>query len=322
VRETRAIKSSMQEVVIFLEDFSWTNSQTLFDNLRKPKSGGMDAKPSAMDMSKPDLNDVVYDAYLANDRTLADPELIDVERNGEVRLRIINAGASTNFTIDLGAVEGTLVAVDGNPIVPLKARQFPLAVSQRADIILRMPADGSAVPVLARGEGPRLQTGIVLRPPGAAVAKISSEGAEAAPVVGLGQELLLRASQPLPARLADRSVPVDLTGTMTGYIWGMPVHGQGGAPVKVARGERVELVMRNVTMMAHPMHLHGHSFQVSEINGQRISGAMRDSILVPPKTTVKVVFDANNPGLWAFHCHNLFHMVAGMFATVVYDGFS
>jgi FtsP/CotA-like multicopper oxidase with cupredoxin domain len=85
----------------------------------------------------------------------------------------------------------------------------------------------------------------------------------------------------------------------------------GGVPVTVAKGERVELAMRNVTMMAHPMHLHGHSFQVSEING-----AMRDSI-----TIVKVIF-ANNPGLWAFHCHNLYHMVAGMFATVVYDGFS
>lgn len=97
VREKSAIKSGMQEAVIFLEDFSWTNSQTLFDNLRKPKSGGMD-------MSKPDLNDIDYDAYLANERTLADPDVIDVERNGEVRLRIINAGASTNFTIDLGAV--------------------------------------------------------------------------------------------------------------------------------------------------------------------------------------------------------------------------
>jgi FtsP/CotA-like multicopper oxidase with cupredoxin domain len=289
---------------VFLEDFSWTNSQTLFDNLRKPKSGGVGMKASAMDMSKPDLNDVIYDAYLANDRTLADPEVIDVERNGEVRLRIINAGASTNFTIDLGSVEGTLVAVGGNPIVPLKASQFPLAVAQRADIVLRMPADGSAVPVLARGEGPPLQTGIVLRPPGAVVAKISSESSAAAPVVGLDQELLLRATQPLPARSVDRSGPVDLTGAMTGYVWGMPVNGMGGVPVTVAKGERVELAMRNVTMMAHPMHLHGHSFQVSEINGQRLSGAMRDSILVPPKTIVKVIVDANNPGLWAFHCHN------------------
>ena len=130
-RETSAIKSGMQEIVIFLEDFSRTNSQTLFDNLRKPKSGGMDMKATAMDMSKPDLNDVDYDAYLANERTLADPDVIDVEGNGEVRLRIANPGASTNFTIDLRAVEGTLVAVDGNPIVPLKARQFPLAVPAR-----------------------------------------------------------------------------------------------------------------------------------------------------------------------------------------------
>jgi FtsP/CotA-like multicopper oxidase with cupredoxin domain len=322
VRETSAIKSGMQEVVIFLEDFSWTDPQTLFDNLRKPpKPGGMGAM-SGMDMSKPDLNDVDYDAYLANERTLADPEVIDVERNADIRLRIINAGASTNFTIDLGPVEGTLVAVDGNPIVPLTARQFPLAVAQRADIVLRMSTDGSAVPVLARGEGAPLQTGIVLRPPGATIAKISSEGDAAAPVVGLDQELLLRASQKLLARPVDRSVPVDLTGTMIGYIWGMPVEGMGGVPVTVAKGQRVELVMRNVTMMAHPMHLHGHSFQVTEIDGQRFSGAIRDSILVPPKKTVKVIFDANNPGLWAFHCHNLFHMVAGMFATVVYDGFA
>jgi len=61
---------------------------------------------------------------------------------------------------------------------------------------------------------------------------------------------------------------------------------------------------------------------VTEVASQRFSGAIRDSILVPPKTQVKVIFDANNPGLWAFHCHNLFHMVAGMFATVVYDDFS
>jgi FtsP/CotA-like multicopper oxidase with cupredoxin domain len=94
------------------------------------------------------------------------------------------------------------------------------------------------------------------------------------------------------------------------------------APVTVKRGERVELAMRNTTMMAHPMHLHGHNFQVTEINGQPFSGAVRDSVLVPPQAMVKVVFDADNPGLWAYHCHNLYHMEAGMFTTVVYEGFS
>jgi len=87
----------------------------------------------------------------------------------------------------------------------------------------------------------------------------------------------------------------------------------------VAEGERVELVIINQTMMPHPMHLHGHSFQVVAIDGHRFVGAVRDTVLVPPKTTVTVVFDADNPGWWAFHCHLLYHQHAGMFATLRYD---
>ena len=73
----------------------------------------------------------------------------------------------------------------------------------------------------------------------------------------------------------------------------------------------MELVLTNQTMMPHPMHLHGHSFQVVAINGKRFAGAVRDTVLVPPKTTVIVAFDANNPGWWAFHCHLLYHQHAG-----------
>jgi len=201
-------------------------------------------------------------------------------------------------------------------------QQFPLAVAQRVDIIMRMPADGKAVPVLARGEGRMLQTGVVLRPPGAAVPKILETAQDAAPPISLMEEMKLRAAQPLPSRPIDRSVPVDLIGNMASYTWGLEVNGLAGAPVTVAKGERVELVMRNTTMMAHPMHLHGPSFQVTEINGQSFPGAVRDTVLVTPRTTVKVVLDADNPGLWAFHCHNLYHMEAGMFTTMVYRGFT
>jgi len=70
--------------------------------------------------------------------------------------------------------------------------------------------------------------------------------------------------------------------------------------------------------MSHPMHLHGHSFQIVEINGTRIEGALRDTIMVPPKMTVTVALDTNSPGLWAFHCHNLYHLAAGMFSTMAY----
>ena len=81
-------------------------------------------------------------------------------------------------------------------------------------------------------------------------------------------------------------------------------------------GERVEIVMRNDTGMSHPMHLHGHDVQVIEIDGKKLNGAVRDTLIVPAKSTIKVIFDANNPGVWAFHCHILYHLAAGMFTVL------
>jgi FtsP/CotA-like multicopper oxidase with cupredoxin domain len=89
----------------------------------------------------------------------------------------------------------------------------------------------------------------------------------------------------------------------------------------VKQGQRVEFELVNRTMMAHPMHLHGHAFQVVAIDGRRIQGAVRDTVLVMPRgARVRIAFDANNPGRWAFHCHNLYHMQTGMMTEVRYDG--
>lgn len=66
------------------------------------------------------------------------------------------------------------------------------------------------------------------------------------------------------------------------------------------------------------MHLRGHEFQVVEIDGKRFPGAVRDTVLVPPGRRVVIAFDANNPGLWAFHCHLLYHLDAGMVTTLRY----
>lgn len=319
IREASLKGRDLQEIVVLLGDFSWKPPQEIFEGLRKP-AGGMAAMH--MDRGGPDLNDVDYDAYLANDRTLDDPAVIAVERGGRIRLRLINGGSSTNFTIDLGSLTGSLVAVDGNPVLPLNGSRFPLGIAQRADIEFTLPGGGQAVPVLALGEGTPMRTGIILKPPAASVSRISPKAETAGPVIGLEQERMLKAAVPLPERAVDRSIPVALDGTMMGYRWSMPIDGMGGLPATVAQGERVELVFRNLTPMSHPMHLHGHVFQVTEINGTTLKGALRDTIMVPPEATVKVVFDADNPGLWAFHCHNLYHMAAGMFSTLVYLGFS
>jgi FtsP/CotA-like multicopper oxidase with cupredoxin domain len=73
--------------------------------------------------------------------------------------------------------------------------------------------------------------------------------------------------------------------------------------------------------MSHPMHLHGHVFQVTEIDGTPLSGASRDTVLVTPRQTVKVQFDAAYPGYWMLHCHLLYHQAGGMMTVLKYEGF-
>lgn len=88
--------------------------------------------------------------------------------------------------------------------------------------------------------------------------------------------------------------------------------------LEVRSGQRVSQGFMNHSMMAHPMHLHGHHFQVVGINGRRVAGAVRDTVLVPPMATITVEFDADNPGRWLYHCHNLYHTAAGMMSELGY----
>jgi len=263
-----------------------------------------------------DLNDIDYDAYLANDRTLDDPEVIRVEANGRVRLRIINGAAATAFTIDTGRLRGELIAVDGQDIAPIAGSSFPIAMGQRLDIRLAIPKDGGAFPILALREGARERTGIVLASAKAPVEKLAPLGPRKGPLVGLDLEERLSAARPLAPRAADRRYAVTLTGDMAGYAWSI----QGGDALSIKSGERVEIVMRNMSMMTHPMHLHGHHFQVVGIDGRVLRGAMRDTVAATPMSTVTIAFDATNPGRWAFHCHHLYHMATGMMAFVNYEG--
>lgn len=319
-----------QEVVILLHDFSFKSPEELLGTLTQPKEAdaghGAMATPGmdhgAMDMpgmdmagmSTMDLNDIEYDAYLANDRTLDDPEVVQVERGGLVRLRIINGATATAFTIDLGEIEGELIAVDGQKVRPIRGTRFPMTMGQRIDVRLELPKDGKSHAVLALREGAAERTGVVLKPTGAAVAKIGTAGTENGPVLDLELERVLEADIPLPARSSDSSYLMSLMGDMAAYRWALG----SDRPLEVAAGQRAEVKMTNTSMMAHPMHLHGHRFQVVAIDDQSINGAVRDTVLVPPSRSVTIAVDADNPGQWAFHCHHLYHMAAGMMATFGY----
>jgi FtsP/CotA-like multicopper oxidase with cupredoxin domain len=95
--------------------------------------------------------------------------------------------------------------------------------------------------------------------------------------------------------------------------------------IKVDKGDKVKVTLTNKSMdkSDHPMHLHGHFFQVLSKNGKPLEGAplMKDTLNVKPGETYEVAFIADNPGNWMFHCHDLHHASAGMMTMVKYNNF-
>ena len=315
VAENGAALVDEQEHVIILHDFTFRDPREILAELQA--GGGMHAKHAGHRMAMA-MADISYDAMLANDRTLADPEIVVAEKGGRFRLRVINAAAASNMWIDLGTLEGELIAVDGNSIRPVKGKIFPLAIAQRADIRLSLPQGPGAYSILFTVEGSNMRSGVILKSGDAAIAKVSERG-DLAPTLDLSLEPHLRSIAELPDDPVARTEIVTLTGGDSRYQWGL-----NGKPMMhdtlftVRQGERYEVVMQNQTSMAHPMHLHGHYFRVVGIDGQRFKGAIRDTVLVPVGGQVTIQFDADNPGTWAFHCHHLYHMNSGMMGAIAY----
>jgi len=275
----------------------------------------------AMVNAAPANIDVKYDALLANKRTIDNPEVMTVKPGQTVLLRIIAASVASDFFINTGALDAELLAVDGQPVQPLRGNYFQLSIAQRLDLRVTIPQSGGAFPIIAQGEGTTLQCGVVLATDGANIAALPTSASMLTTALDNTQELLLRASAPLATKKIDRSLPAVLSGTMQGYQWfinGNQYPNRKTLDVKL--GERVEIVLINNTPMGHPMHLHDGAFQVVEINGKPISGAQRDTIEVPPHATIKIAFDADNIGLWPLHCHIGYHADSGMMTLLKYDG--
>lgn len=118
-------------------------------------------------------------------------------------------------------------------------------------------------------------------------------------------------------RKEEREITVHLGGTMERYIW--TLNGKKFAdakPIELKYGERVKLTYVNDTMMAHPMHLHGMFMQL--VNGQPANRLPNKHIVsVPPGQSYSVMLTADEAGEWAFHCHLLYHMEAGMMRKVI-----
>lgn len=121
---------------------------------------------------------------------------------------------------------------------------------------------------------------------------------------------------PLDTRDAGRDIELHLTGNMERYTWSLDGLEFGkSTPVHFRHGERLRVILHNDTMMTHPMHLHGMWSEQETPDGKFL--ARRHTISVQPAQRVSFLVSADALGRWAWHCHLLYHMDAGMFREVV-----
>ena len=160
--------------------------------------------------------------------------------------------------------------------------------------------------------------------PGSAMVSMYATDQTASPGIGLGNDgrrVLtykdLRSLVPYEdKRKPAREIELHLTGVMERYMWSFDgkKFSEVKGPIQFRHGERLRLILRNDTMMEHPIHLHGMWMELENGQGQYLP--RKHTINVKPAERVSVRVTADAPGNWAFHCHLLYHMEMGMFRVV------
>ena len=289
-------------------------------------SGGMDMD-GGMDMSggmsmatSPllggDAGDAVHPMHLINGKPTADPlTLTPLPRTGDrIRLRIVNAGSDTAYRFAIGGHRLTVTHADGFPVEPVDVDAFVIGMGERYDVIVDVRS--GAWPIVALAEGKNDRAAAVMRTSDAAATSTPDLSAAIAELDGrwlryADLRATERAALDLPGDIRRHSM--QLTGGMGGFDWGIDGQRFGEhTPISVNSGEWLTLAIQNATMMWHPIHLHGHTPQLT---GQS-RGPRKDTVNVLPGTTVELAFPADNIGDWMLHCHNAYHLEAGM-ATVL-----
>ncbi|MGW1835869.1 multicopper oxidase family protein [Streptomyces sp. NPDC002067] len=258
-----------------------------------------------------DAGDVAYPYYLVNGRTADDPQTFRAEPGDRVRIRFINAGGDTAFRVALGGHRMTVTHTDGFPVTHTGTDALLLGMGERYDVLVTVK-DG-VFPLTALAEGKKRTARALLRSGGGAAPKASARPKELDGKLLRADQLTADASVRLKGGKPDRTIELRLTGSMEKYDWA--INGERYDPARrhpVRAGERVRLSFVNNTTMWHPMHLHGHTFSLGS------SGPRKDTAIVLPGRTVHADFDADNPGLWMLHCHNVYHSESGMMTVLGY----
>lgn len=285
-----------------------------------------------------------YNLYTVNGRSGDSIEPIVVHQGDRVRLRLVHAGNMTQ-TLYINSDAYRVTATDGHDIdqpQTLSNGLLVIAPGERYDI--EFTADTTGIQWIGMvGDSSFAQSvriPIVIEPQGSKrtlteiTEKMTSYQAQMTSIPADHQQPLdlTTYGQPTTSEFGlksvfDREYTLDLDmGVIDGkmsYTINQEAYPQV-SQLKVQTGDAVKITLINESKNEdHPMHLHGHSFEVLSKNGQALSGSSiwKDTINVRPGDTYVIAFRADNPGMWMVHCHELHHASMGMMTDVIYEDY-
>ncbi|MDA3819704.1 MAG: multicopper oxidase domain-containing protein [Candidatus Delongbacteria bacterium] len=313
-------------------------------------------------MEGADIADIYYPAFLSNGKKLL--EYPAFKPGEKVRLRLINASASTYYWMDFGAGNPMVVASDGVDVQPIHKNRFLFAIAETYDVIVTIPEgqleiiataqDGSGHTTIRMGNG-KLFPAEKIKPPNKVEMMMDIDddnmGNQKDGDKPMDERINMEQMNHNAMQHKDTTgdythnermtyfnynflkakekttfnpdIPVNelllnLTGNMNRYVWslnGIPLSEADNIIIK--GGEVTRITLNNLTMMHHPMHLHGHYFRVINENGEH--SPLKHTVNVPPMQKVTIEFYNEEYGDWFFHCHVLYHMMGGMARVFSYD---
>ncbi|HTA44023.1 MAG TPA: multicopper oxidase domain-containing protein [Bryobacteraceae bacterium] len=280
-------------------------------------------EPSLANMGPPDNGwEIAYRSATLNGKILGAGEPIRVREGQRVLFRLLNASATDEIRLALPGHRFNVIALDGNPVPhPQTVDVLYLDIAERIDAIVEMNNPGVWVLASTKDDERMMGMGVVVE-----YANRNGQPQWQQPAnVGRGPWDYSQFGNATPAPEPDHTFEMKFQKipgnrkdfnhwTINGKSW------PDLEKLRLEKGRRYRLSFNNDSGDIHPLHLHRHTFEITNAGGKSMSGVMKDVISVNRRTTAAIDFVANNPGLTLFHCHMQLHMDFGFMQLLEYAG--
>ena len=308
-----------QEVFLALRDWEPFYTNQDMDTDEQEDQGPKPEKPAVMD-PRPNGLEVTSVMYSINDKVLGAGEPIRVKQRDRVLMHLLNASAIENKRIALTGHNFLVLALDGNPVPsPQLANAITLGPGERVDAIVEMNQPG--VWILGGTDDNARNAGL------GTVVEYANQHREpqwVPPPKPVWDYLVFDRKGGSPPPTPDQTFDMVFEKVPSGAgkfnLWlvnGKPYPHEQEFVLK--HGGRYRLVFHNRTDDSHPLHVHRHSFEITEHRGKPTAGVIKDTVIVPLFGRTAVDFTADQPGLTLFHCHIQQHMDFGFKALFRYS---